>query len=71
MDTAVDPSGFVTVVERWYADGRYQRKIGDGPWEPVINLHGHSPFVKYAPTEISFAKPRLLLTDGGGRGDSR
>ena len=35
----------ITVIERWFLDGRGIRKIGDGPWEPIENLHGRTPFM--------------------------
>ena len=37
----------VEVLERWFRDGRGERKIGDGPWEPIENPYWHAqpPFV--------------------------
>ena len=42
------PAGTIRVQERWYADGRCEIKIGDGPWEvrPSLYFHGQPPFVR-------------------------
>lgn len=44
----------VIVKERWTRDGRGERKIGDGPWEPIDNLTGRDapPFVQYTHVPI-------------------
>ena len=36
----------VTIQERHYADGRIERKIGDGDWEDVPNPHGRPVFTR-------------------------
>jgi hypothetical protein len=36
--------GKVRVEERYFNDGRIERKIGDGEWEEVSNPHGYRIF---------------------------